>query len=152
MNAPDIGSPLLTQSIRAHLHRHIGTPCTPSALGACSSGHELGHAHVSALLDAASVYLDIAAREKRMPLNRRAPSGALRRQDNGSTWLDAHPSAPARSTLWADFAPSSTRCNDNAIRCTALPGESVEFRALIDSVHGRARLGCAGGFASDRRP
>ena len=42
-NAPDIGSPLLTQSMRAHLHRHIGTPCTPSAPGACSSGHEPGH-------------------------------------------------------------------------------------------------------------
>jgi hypothetical protein len=43
-NAPDTSTPLLTQSTSALLHRHLGTPCTPSAPGACSSGHEPGHA------------------------------------------------------------------------------------------------------------
>ena len=45
-NTPDTGPPLLTQSTWALLHRHLGTPCTPSAPGACSSGHEPGHAGV----------------------------------------------------------------------------------------------------------
>jgi hypothetical protein len=39
-----IGSQRLTQSIHALLHRHVGTPCTPSALGVCSSVHEPVHA------------------------------------------------------------------------------------------------------------
>jgi hypothetical protein len=43
-NAWDIGSSMLGQSIRALPQCHVATPGTPSALGACNSGHEPVHA------------------------------------------------------------------------------------------------------------
>src|SRR6266487_1263894 len=54
-NPPDTGPPLLTQSTRALPHRHLGTPCTPSATSACSSVHEPVHAAVGYRLDSASL-------------------------------------------------------------------------------------------------
>jgi len=53
--SPDTGPPLLTQSTRALPHRHLGTPCTPSATSACSSVHEPVHAAVGYRLDSASL-------------------------------------------------------------------------------------------------